>query len=368
MDKVKLNKDDKIKEENKILSNSNEDAINNSKDNIERKEEIKARKFIIKKSKRKTDKFNDKIKVKEESEQDKEKRIESYKKIISLVKLKFIYELFYALKNIYFFIELKKCQLKSSIKIQSVYRGYFHRQNLKLNYLTQKIIDYRKLCISKIISHIKGYIIRKYLKAILQKKEDYYIIYSSLSNNKTLYFKVKYNEILEDNIYFEYCKLLKNFIYYVNRKGTTYSKKRVSGFFYNEKYKKLTDDLYEKNEKGENIINFPEILKKTDINSDNYDKIINEYIKAHRPVKRKRENIIEYEERKKKALDDDMLLKNKKFEKLSKTGRSKSFMRLKKVVTKSILKPSKSYVNLRSDDKKIQFGMAKIKKYHLLKK
>ena len=110
------------------------------------------------------------------------------------------------------------------------------------------------------------------------------------------------------------------------------------------------------------------IIKKHDNNIDNFDKIINEYMKEHRYTKRKRENILEYEERKKKAMDDGMLLKHKKFEKLSKTGRSKSFMRLKKVATKSILKPSKSYVNLRSDDKKIQFGMAKIKKYHLLKK
>ena len=369
-DKGKLNIDEKNKEENKVLSNTNNNLINNSKDKIEKKEEIKDQKNIRKKSKKQINKTNDKIKLKEESEQDKEKRLESYKKINSLVITKIIYELFNILKNIYFFIELKKCHLKSATKIQSAYLGYIYRQNLKLNYLTQKIIEYRKLCISKIIAYIKGYIIRKYSKAILQKKEDYYIIYSSLSNNKTLYFKVKYNEILEDNIYFEYCKLLKCFIYYVNRKGTTYSKKKVSGFFYNEKYKKLVDDLYEKNEKGENIINFPEILKKTDINSEKYDKIINEYIKAHRPVKRKRENIIEYEERKKKALDDDMLLNKEKFEeKIVKMKRSRSFIKLKGVMkNKGILKPSKSYINLKSVDKKIQFGKAKIKKYHLTKK
>ena len=238
-----------------------------------------------------------------------------------------------------------------------------------MNYLTLKVINFREKSISKIIAHYKGFLIRKNLKAVLRKKEDNYIIYSTLSNNKMLYFKSKFKSGLEDNIYFEYCKLLNCFIHYINRKEKNLSKKKVEGYFYNEKYKKLTDNLYEKNEKGENIINFPQIIKKNNSNIDKYDKIINEYIKAHRPVVRKRENLIEYEERKKKALDDDMLLNHKKFtDKVHKMSRSKSFIKLKGLSkSKSILKPSKSYINLKSDDKKIQFGKAKIKGYHLSK-
>ena len=66
----------------------------------------------------------------------------------------------------------------------------------------------------------------------------------------------------------------------------------------------------------------------------------------------------------------DMILNRKKFgDKLNKMSRSKSFMRLKGISKgKGILKPSKSYINLRSEEKKIQFGKARIKGYHLMKK
>ena len=63
-------------------------------------------------------------------------------------------------------------------------------------------------------------------------------------------------------------------------------------------------------------------------------------------------------------------MNNKKCgEKLNKMSRSKSFMRLKGIMpSKGILKPSKSYISLRCDDKKIQFGKAKIKGYHIPRK
>ena len=110
-------------------------------------------------------------------------------------------------------------------------------------------------------------------------------------------------------------------------------------------------------------------MKKNDENIDKFDKVINEFIKTHKLVIRKRYNLLEYEEMKKKALDDDILLRHKKFgENVNKLGRSKSFIKLKGVSkSKGILKPSKSYINLRCDDKKIQFGKAKIKRYQLKK-
>ena len=285
-----------------------------------------------------------------------------------LIKGQILLKIKNVLKILYFFLKIQKCQKDSCQKIIAMYRGYSVRENFKLNYLTKKILMLRDSCASKIIAYYKGYLIRKLSKKILEKKEDNYIIYSTLSNNKMLYLKISFISGIEDNIYFEYCKLLNCFIYYLNRRENNISKTKVEGYFYNEKYKKLTDDMYEKNKKGENIINFPKIIKKNDENIEKYDKIINEYMKDHRYAKRKRENILDYEERKRKALDDEMLQRHKKFEKLNKTGRSKSFMRLKGVMkNKGILKPSKSYINLRSDDKRIQFGMAKIKKYHLLK-
>lgn len=366
----KENKKDESKN-NVIINDNNNDKNSNSKNIkaiIEEKKENEIKGVDKKKEGKTEEKENNK---KNETKKEKITKNISEKDILafdSLIRGKILLKIKNVLKLLYFFLKIKKCQNDSCQKIIAVYRGYSLRQNFKLNYLTKKILIVRDSCVSKIIAHYKGYLIRKLSKKILEKKEDNYIIYSTLSNNKMLYLKISFISGIEDNIYFEYCKLLNCFIYYLNRRENNISKTKVEGYFYNEKYKKLTDDMYEKNKKGENIINFPKIIKKNDKNIEKYDKIINEYMKEHRYAKRKRENILDYEERKRKALDDEMLLRHKKFEKLNKTGRSKSFMRLKGVMkNKGILKPSKSFINLRTDDKRIQFGMAKIKKYHLLK-
>ena len=118
------------------------------------------------------------------------------------------------------------------------------------------------------------------------------------------------------------------------------------------------------------MINFPKIIKKNDKNIDEYDKIINQFMINIRYKKRRIYDIEEYEENKRKAMDDDMIQKKKNaLGNLDKLSRSKSYMRLKGVKkNKSILKPSKSYINLKSEERKIQFGQAKILEYHLNKK
>lgn len=353
--KISIIENKKI-EEKKIENNTE----TNNKTKIKKIEKIKSKK----------DNGNKNIKIDDLKQKAIEKMISIFEKYNSLIKLKeAIKKINNILKLSYFFIKIKKCQSKSITKITSAYLGYMARQNFKLNYLTIKLLKFRENCSAKIIAHYKGFLVRKYSKPILKKKEDNYIIYSTLSNNKMIYFKYKYMNGLGDNIYFEYCKLLNCFIHYINRKEQNLSKQIIEGYFYNEKYKKLTDDIYEKNKKGENVINIPQILKKNEDNIDKFDKAINEFIKSHKLLIRKRYNLIEYEEKKKKALDDDMLSRHKKFEEnIHKISRSKSFIKLKGVSkSKGILKPSKSYINLRCDDKKIQFGKAKIKRYQLKK-
>jgi hypothetical protein len=380
--KVKKSQLNTINEFKNIKSNKTESAKKgNAKENIEKNEKTKnndndntAAFDIVKTSNEEKNKNNASTGI-INSEKTKNKKKEIDPKVplyfdsiipkITTLKIKNILTL------LYFFIKVEKNTKNACTKIAAIYKGYSVRRNFKLNYLTKRILMFRDLCASKIIAHYKGFAIRKLAKPIMNKKEDNYVIYSTLSNNKMLYFKISFMMGVENNVHFIYCKLLNCFIYYLSKKENNLSQSVLEGYFYNEKYKKLTDDMYEKNNDGENVLNFPKILKKHDQNIDRIDKIINEYMKEHRYTKRRRENILDYEERKKKAMDDDMLIRHKKFEKLSKTGRSKSFMRLKGLkgpLTKGILKPSKSYINLRSDDKKIQFGMAKIKKYHLLKK
>ena len=285
-----------------------------------------------------------------------------------LVSVKILNEISRILKIIYLFKKIRQNRKNACSKISALYKAYIFRKKFKLNYLIIKIINWRNLNASKIIAHIRGYIVRKNIKEILEKKEDNYIIYSSLSNNKMLYFKINNN--YEDKIYFEFCKVLNCFVFYLPYTQRNLSKKKISGFFYNERYNKLTDDLYGKNEKGENVINFPKIIKKNDKNIDEYDKIINQFMINIRYKKRRIYDIEEYEENKRKAMDDDMIQKKKNaLGNLDKLSRSKSYMRLKGVKkNKSILKPSKSYINLKSEERKIQFGQAKILEYHLNKK
>ena len=286
--------------------------------------------------------------------------------------IKIVNEIIKILKIIYLYKKIRLNQEKASSKIISLYKAYIFRKKFKYNYLILKIINLRNENISKIIANYRGYYIRKNLARILEKKEDNYIIYSTLCNNKMIYFKIKYDDNFEDNLYFEYNKVLKCFLFYLSHKERSLSRKKISGFFYNERYHKLTDDLYLKNEKGENVINFPEIIEKNENNIDKYDKIINEFMKNNRYKKKKMiYTIDEYEDSKRKAMDDDIIFDKKKnnSEKLDKLSRSKSYMRLKGMKkNKSILKPSKSYIALKSGDKKIQFGKAKVLGYLLNKK
>jgi hypothetical protein len=335
--------------------------ILNKKRNKERKE--KERKVKFKKdSKRNIDEYIKKVFNNEE--------LSIEDKFGILICVKILNKILNIFKIIYLFNQIRQYQKNACSKIGAIYKAYLFRKKFKMNYLILKIINLRNLYASKITAHLKGYIIRKNIKKILEKKEDNYIIYSTLSDNRMIYFKIKYDNNFEDNIYFEYCKVLNCFIFYLSQKEKNLSKKKISGFFYNERYNKLTDDLYEKNEKGENVINFPKIIKKNNKNIDKYDKIINEFMKNNRYKKRKIYDLDEYEENKRKAMDDDMI-QNKKnlLDQLEKISRSKSYMRLKGAKkTKSILKPSKSYINLKSEERKIQFGKAKILGYHLNKK
>ena len=335
--------------------------ILNKKRNKERKE--KERKVKFKKdSKRNIDEYLKKVFNNEE--------LSIEDKFGILICVKILNKILNIFKIIYIFNQIRQYQKNACSKISAIYKAYLFRKKFKMNYLILKIINLRNLYASKITAHLKGYIIRKNIKKILEKKEDNYIIYSTLSDNRMIYFKIKYDNNFEDNIYFEYCKVLNCFIFYLSQKEKNLSRKKISGFFYNERYNKLTDDLYEKNEKGENVINFPKIIKKNNKNIDKYDKIINEFMKNNRYKKRKIYDLDEYEENKRKAMDDDMI-QNKKnlLDQLEKISRSKSYMRLKGAKkTKSILKPSKSYINLKSEERKIQFGKANVLEYHLNKK
>jgi hypothetical protein len=292
-----------------------------------------------------------------------------YTKFCDIIFKKIFNDIKNILKIYIMYQKIKEYQKNCVTKICSIYRAYSFSQKFKLDFLTTQILKIRQDYASKISSFYKTILNRLQVKKLLQKCKNNYIIYSSLINNKILYFKYKNHSGLEDNLYFEYCPLLKSYILFINKREKANSK-IIEGYFYNENYNKFTDPLYELNENGENIINLPNIFKKADSAKEKDDKVVNRYIKIHRPIKRER--IDDYEQRKRKAVDDNVLTRSnsingKKFGgKVLELKRSKSFMKLKK--GKGILKPSKSYINLRCEEKKIHFGNARIKKYHNSKK
>jgi hypothetical protein len=306
------------------------------------------------------------------------KLIEKYSQFNNLIQRKLINEINNILKSLYIFLQIKNYKVNSIIKIESTYRGFILRQRFKLDYLTSKILNLREEYATKISSYYRMLLSRRQTKKLLRKTVDHYIIYSSLINNNQLYFKYKYQNGSDDNLYFEFCPMLKCFILFIDKREKM-NKKILEGCFYNENYNALIDPLYEQNSKGENVINFPKIFQKEDLADEAKEIIISRYIKLHRPIKRRRERIEDYEERKRKMFEEEQhssirlsssqTLKFRRIgDKVKKISRSKSFMKLKGFM-KSILKPSKSYINLKCESKKkIHFGSAKIKRYHNLKK
>ena len=300
-----------------------------------------------------------------------ERNLIIFSKFYNFIQKNFINEIMNLLKIFVIFKKIKEYQNNSVTKISKIYKGYLYRQKFKLDYLTAKILQIREKFALKINSYCKMYLNRIKIKKLIQESKTHYIIYSSLINNKNLYFRYKNENGEKNRLYFEYSPIIKSFILLIDRKEKS-KFKVIEGNFFNENNNKLIDPYYETNKKGENIINFTNFFKKADSAKERNDRIINRYIKLHRPVKRER--IDDYEERKKKAHDNQKLIRSNSLSSQNielKTGempRSKSFMKLKTKKAKGILKPSKSFLNLRCEEKKIHFGNARIKKYHNTKK
>ena len=378
------------------INNSNEESEEESEEEIEREEIEKEDSGLEEEEESEEEKTEDKkeshlsiindnrIKInlnKALNKYEKERNlmsIEKYSQFNNLIQRKLINEINNILKTLYIFLRIKNYEVNSIIKIESTYRGFILRQKFKLDYLTTKILNLREEYASKISSYYRMLLSRRQTKKLLQKTSDHYVIYSSLINNTQLYFKYKYQNGSDDNLFFEYCPILKCFILFIDKREKM-NKKIVEGCFYNENYNALIDPLYEQNSKGENVINFPKIFQKEDLADEAKEIIISRYIKLHRPIRRRRERIDDYEERKRKMFEEEQhsskrlsssqTIKFRKIgDKVKKISRSKSFMKLKGFM-KSILKPSKSYINLKCESKKkIHFGSAKIKRYHNHKK
>ena len=360
---IKINsiKQNQTKDKSKIKIKIAENKIKSEteKENIQKENEIKTNKRKIN--------LNKKL-----DNCEYEENLDIYNKYYFLFRQCFIHKIKNEMKILYILSKIKKQMTESANKIINTYKGYNFQNKLKKNYIISKILNIRNQKAEKINFYLKNFVVRLRVKKLLQKADNSYIIYSSINveNNDILYFKYKHKNGKEENFYFEYSPQLKCFIFFINKNNNKYLK-IIEGNFYGSNNNKLIDKSFDINTKGENIINLPNIFKKADMINDKNDRIINRYIKLHKPSKRIM--IDDYELIKKQSKDDYNLIKNSnsKSQKLGKIGkitRSSSYLRIKgECKTKSILKPSRSYMNLKSCDKKIQFGKAKIKKYKNIK-
>ena len=293
-------------------------------------------------------------------------KLSVYKKYCKFYKLILFHQIKEVFKSVYIFVKMKNCMNSSANKIISNYNCYISNHNFKMDYIIYKIMSAREQFAKKIISNLKSYFFRKSVKKLLKKTENNNIIYSSINIDKRdiLYFKYKHKSGKEQNFYFEYSPVLKCFIFFINKNNDKYLR-IIEGNFYSSKSIKLIDKFFEVNNKGENIINIPKLFQKAEIISEKNDRILYRFLKLNKS--KKRMTIDEYEDSKKKSKDDYSLKKSSKCQKLNKLGgmsRSKSFIKIEgENKRKSILKPSRSYVNLKNAEKKIQFGKAKIRKY-----
>ena len=353
----KMDKNDKNEKMDKIEKNEKMDKTEkNEKKEVYKKKIATKKKRQSKKNSLKNDK-NDNIEV------VKNKYIELYHK-------KYAAEIICMLKTLYLYKKIKDKKMKAVQVIMKNYLGYIARQMYREKYLVNKIMEERRKYANKIISFMKMVSIRKEIKILLQRLDDNYIAYSSLTGHKLLYFKIKYENNLEENLYFEYCKPLKAFILFVNKKEKNLSKKILEGSFYNENYKALVDPLYEQNSRGENIINFLQIFQKEEELEDKYDKVINDWVKKNRNKKKGLLSLGEsHDNLNSDFFDDTNLVKSQRIDVKALLGndkipRSKSVMKLKGArKSKGILKPSKSYIKLKKEVKKVLFGEPQFKKY-----
>ena len=171
------------------------------------------------------------------------------------------------------------------------------------------------------------------VKHLLDKLEENYMIISSFSRCESLYFNIIYDNGLTDNLFFDYCDILKCFVYYFSKSENYLNNKILKGNFISDisNYCPIIDVIYPveiENCNSYNIINIPKIIKR----NKEYQEILDEDTKTF---------LIQH--KRKKRNYNRMNSEVGKIYTISRAG------------SKSILKPSKSYLSLK-EKKKISFG------------
>ena len=117
-----------------------------------------------------------------------------------------------------FIIEVikKERQAKGNIIIDLLYK-YYYTNIYKKNTLIKKILDERAKSANKICKNIKYFLLRKKIKKIRELQRNNLEIIYPIDNNKKIKLKIYYNDNMHKEFYFEFCKIRKIYVLYINK-------------------------------------------------------------------------------------------------------------------------------------------------------
>ena len=267
--------------------------------------------------------------------------------ILQISKLLIIKRIINSFKTIYILLKIINSRKNLSIQMKKISLGKKTRKIIKPYRLGQSMLKKRIDASNMIKDAFKAMLFRKKVKNLLNKLEENYIIYSSI-DSKLLIFIVKYENGLEENLFFEYCDILKCQILFISKLENNLSNKRLKGFFMTDTETHLLDNNYPI-EDDMNIIDIPNILNLYKLLD--YDKrdIGKRFLLKHKriycPFKRRNKSHLE--------------IKNLQYFNNGANNHYSSTTSLN--IFKSILRPTKSFLNFKDRKKSlISFGSIEI--------
>ena len=267
--------------------------------------------------------------------------------ILQISKLLIIKRIINSFKTIYILLKIINSRKNLSIQMKKISLGKKTRKIIKPYRLVQSMLKKRIDASNMIKDAFKAMLFRKKVKNLLNKLEENYIIYSSI-DSKLLIFIVKYENGLEENLFFEYCDILKCQILFISKLENNLSNKRLKGFFMTDTETHLLDNNYPI-EDDMNIIDIPNILNlyrlldydKRDIGK----RFLIKNKRIYSPFKRRN--------------NSHLIMKNLQFLNNGTNSHYSSSTSLN--IFKSILRPTKSFLNFKDRKKSlISFGSIEI--------
>ena len=250
-------------------------------------------------------------------------------------------------KSLYILIKIINSRKNLSSQIKKISLGKKTRKIIKPYRLVQSMLKKRIDASNIIKDAFKLMLFRKKVKNLLNKLEENYIIYSSI-DSKLLIFIVRYENGLEENLFFEYNDILKCQILLISKLENNLSNKRLKGFFMTDSETHVLDNNYPI-EDDMNIIDIPNILNlyrlldydKRDIGK----RFLLKNKRIYNPFKRRNKS--------------HLIMKNVQFLNHGTNNGYSSSTSLN--IFKSILRPTKSFLNFKERKKSIiSFGSIEI--------